>query len=337
MAWVTGQLPEQPRKHRNSALNSGVDATARTICSIRSQASPFLRARGPCDMQRISTLKFPFLLIALALLSGCEKREEKAPAPTEPWRKDEGKPKERTPFLSYRLTAGQKLHFQLPGKKAKPEGRISLSAGSLRFDPDALETASGEIEIDLSSLEVTENVQHSPAQKDTRKESETADETIAPFTFDSAELLRWMNLGEKVPDPLRERHALSKFVFRSARDLSQPAAHLGGRTMMDKESPAETRKVYLTSVGELSLGPYSVHRELPLTVEFHFSEAPSRGSPPDQVDVTLRGSVRVPLSEYQISPRDDAGRVMTDRLSLLGSLIGSSALVSGKVTFLPTR
>lgn len=334
MAWVTGQLPEQPRKHRNSALNSGVGATARTICSIKGQASPFRESSGCPDMRRISAPKFAFFLSVLAALFGCDEEREATLGPSEPWRREDDEKAHVTSFLHYEMMSGQALAFRLASKKASAEGLLPITGGSLTLDPGALETARGELAIDVGALSVKNEIHHRPPADDFPEGTEEPPPPPEDFHFNTVELKRWFGLGAEVSPEARKRNESAKFLFTSARGLSQPSAHLGGRTTGPGESSSEIRKVYVTAVGELTVGPFTVHREIPVTAEFHFSEPASRSSHPTQVEVTLRGAVAVPLSEYEIAPRDEAGRVRTDLLGLVGPVIGSSALISGKVTFL---
>src|SRR5688572_969604 len=100
MAWVTGQLPAQPRKHRNSALYSGAEVTARTIFPKQVQASPFRSPALPSVFMTFSAQKCLergrllrlglglFLAVSGLPLAGCKEETAQKQEPTEPWLKD---------------------------------------------------------------------------------------------------------------------------------------------------------------------------------------------------------------------------------------------------------
>lgn len=327
MVAVTGQLPAHPLKHRNSALYSGAEVTARTIFPKPGQASPFPKpAMGPYSLPFRSHVAPLAVLIGLAILPtslACEQKREET-APTKPWLKDEVeresvKAAVRTRF---EVTPASSLSISLPARRSRPTGRLKGISGYVDINMSDLAQTSGQIHFLLPSLEM-DNL---PAPEKTDVEPLRGATQL--YTDATAEALRWLGLGTKVPAKLREEHASAVFEFDSLRALSHSSARQGA----PRSSPSGSmRQVFATAEGELSLRGFSVSRSFATTLEFHFPTADAEL--PDSLVVTLRAGAVIPLSEYQIAPRAPDGTLDTGKTSLLGNLVGNQVHVTGTLSF----
>lgn len=260
----------------------------------------------------------------------CKNGEEEPEARTEPWKKESSQEEklQANKKVLYRVAPGQLLHFELPGKKARPEGAISGLSGQLSVDLNALEFVEGQLEFDLRQLRIAPDSARLTASKRNRPPSD------APDSYDGTLLAQqWLGLGARAPD--REQLAQASFVVRSARALSHPSAHAGAHRKREDKKPGEARKVFVTAVGELKMRGLSVDRHIQLTLHFIYPEKAVRGSVPEKITASLRGNIHVPLAEYEIKPRDAAGHVISDQLSLLGKVLGTVAKVSGTIELVP--
>lgn len=278
------------------------------------------------------------LLISSAFaVFSCDRPKTEEPARTEPWQKesDQIPTTQAAKKHEFQVAPGQLLQFELPGRSARPEGAIGGISGSILVDLNALQFVSGELYFDLDELRVVPESTRPSAKK--KKDTGTAQ---LHFGYDGTQLARqWLGLGAQVPQ--REENRRASFVIESARHLSHPHAYAGALRKREDGAPGEARQVYLSAVGQLKMRGLSVERLISLSAVFYFPESTEREGPgrknsvPDKITVSLRGETHVPLAEYEISPRDAAGHVITEQLDLLGPVIGSVAKMSGTIEFLP--
>ena len=202
----------------------------------------------------------------------------------------------------------------------------------LRLLNGTLPPTRGEVLVDLKEIrmEATADRLQKKAKKK-RKDGEEEPPLFPPDTNWTDEAHRWLGLGRRMDDAKLQENSKALFKFTSLSDVSQMSAHLGGRKK--KEDGGEIRKVYATGQGELSLRGFSVQRSLPVTVFFHYSDKASQRAVPESIEVVLRRDFRVPLSEYDIEPRDDSGRTITGRWKALGRLVSDTARITGSLHF----
>jgi hypothetical protein len=168
-----------------------------------------------------------------------------------------------------------------------------------------------------------------PEKKATPSKKEAEERKAFPRSDAAAQVvaLNWLGLGEGVPEDARTQNKFAVFEISSLRDLSHPSAHTGA--LRKGEGEGQTRQVYATAEGELSLRGFSVQRQLPVTLLFHYSKKETSHDIPGAIEVTLRPNARVPLSEYDIQPRGPAGSVISEQLELIGREVGSVATILG--------
>lgn len=340
MAWVTGQLPAQPRKHRNSALYSGAEVTARTIFPKQVQASPFRSPALTRDFMTFSLqirqqLRRPlrlglgsFVALCTLHLTGCKEETAQKPEPTQPWLKEDAAAGERERSQAHRFVVapGQSLELALPGRQGKPTGTLHGITGEFDVTLGELARTSGTLRIDLTEL-----VMNAPEAK---KRDRKTEEKGQPSEDLSAEQvtrlgLNWLGLGSEVSAEDRTKNRSAVFEVQSLRALSHPAASSGA---LRKGTGEElVRKVQATAEGELSLRGLSVQRQLRVALHFRYEGKGGKDQLPQAIEVELRPSARVPLNEYEIAPRSAAGNLLSEELAVLGKTVGSAADIRGSI------
>lgn len=282
------------------------------------------------------------LSFLLLLTSGCDKKKpDETPEPTVPWKKEErpGKGSERQ-LAVFEIAPNQSLEFDLPTRRSKPGGKLWGISGNLNIDLQKLEASSGELAVDLRRLEFVVPPLKPAAKK---KAAKDVDEPRARGIEDwdsidwSGEARRWLYLGSKVSAAERDRAALARFTIHSLRDLSHPGASSGARLSSKSAEGLEIRQVRVTAIGELSWRGLSVHREVPLVLRFQFESPLSDGSTPVALEVGLHGNLLVPLAEYEIEPRDEAGHSQSNEQKLIGQVVGSNTRIRGELQLVPSR
>jgi hypothetical protein len=252
-------------------------------------------------------LRVMFLLV----LPACQPKTEESPARTEPWRRQEaGTAQEKeAKALRYEVEPGQSLHWDLRGRKARPQGTVGGITGSVEVRLHLLEKTTGTVRFDLSSLLV-----------------EGSSEPPEDWT---AEAKRWLGLGARDAT----KFARASFEIESLRDLSHRLPHKAARRSREDGKAGEVRRLYATAVGKLMLRSLSVDRKIPLTVEFYYAEPATADTIPDRIVAELRGGPQVPLEEYEIMPRDGLGNLVSEKLGLLGQEVGRTARMNGRIAF----
>jgi hypothetical protein len=271
--------------------------------------------------------------VALLCAACDEKKAPEDPAPTVPWKKEERpSAKNERPVASYRVAAGQSLQFDLPTRRSKPGGKLGGLSGILHIDLHKLEASTGKLEVDLREIRITE-----PPLKPTTKKKAAQDDPTVPFLAEwesvdfRAEALRWLSLGSEVSADERQRAATATFNIKSLRDLSHPSPSAGAFLKSKSGGGFDVRQVRVHAIGELSWRGLSVHREVPLLLRFQFKSPLSDGDAPVGLEVGIHGSFLIPLSEYGIEPRDEAGHSESEARALIGREVGSNARIRGEV------
>lgn len=274
-------------------------------------------------------------LAVCAATLGCKEEKPQEPERTEPWRKDDTEQGERAleALTRFRIDPGQHLEFSVPTRKTKPTGSLAGITGEVDVALRHLPLTSGTLRIDLNELAMD-------APAPTKKSPPSASSpSPAPFeppvTAEDATRLakNWLGLGKDVTAEERTKNRSAVFEIQSLRALSHVTPHTGA--LRKSEGGEQTRQVLATAEGELSLRGYTVARQIEVTLLFHYSGAAAPGVVPRAVEVSLRPTLRVPLAEYRVEPRDESGNVLSEQLDLVGKIIGSQATITGKVQLSP--
>ena len=195
----------------------------------------------------ITTRVLASALGALLLLSACAKKELK-PLHTEPWlahppasaaaSSDAGVPAAR-----YAITEQSQIHFELPSKQGTLHGSLTHVSGELSLTPSDLEHSHGQVQVDLSSLTLSEDGNSDTTELLTRARSALG---LTDATADAGS------------------PATASFELSSLEDVSP--AQLEPAPDSDAGAPF-ARKARATAVGNLLLHGFRVVRRAPLEAE----------------------------------------------------------------------
>jgi hypothetical protein len=214
----------------------------------------------------------------LLLSSACAKKEVK-PLHTEPWLAhppasaaasgDAGLPAAR-----YALTEQSQIHFELPSKRGTLHGSLTLT-------PSDLQHSHGQVQVDLSSLTLSED-----------------------GNADSSELLARARNALGLADASDAGSAVSaSFELGSLEDVAP--AQLEPAPDSDAGTPF-TRKARAIAVGNLLLHGFRVVRRAPLEAEFGFT---ADRRVPATISIRSRAPFVVSLETHEIRVRDpDTGK-----------------------------
>lgn len=272
---------------------------------------------------------FEVLLLGaiLALASGCEDPQPTARVRTEPWRRDQGDSAslEASP-IKYRVMPGAQLQLALPTRRAQPQGTFRQVTGELALDLKQLQFTRGRIQVHLPGLSMNDALPLPPLDRTALDPALGAALTAASWTTHAH---NWLGLGALVERSARAETAI--FEIDSARDLSHPRAALGQPVSPPPGPHKSARLVRATVVGKLSLRHRFVVRSSEVELWFLYDGDVTREAIPAQIEVRLRGRWDVPLSEYDIVPRDGAGQVQSELLGVLGELVSRTAQITGSL------
>jgi len=229
-------------------------------------------------LNKLSTAALGALLL---LFGACAKKEVK-PIHTEPWlahppasaapNSDAGLPSAR-----YAITEQSQIHFELPSKRGTVHGSLTRVTGELSLTPSDLEHSHGQVQVDLSSLTLSED-----------------------GNADTSELL------------IRARSALG--VTDTAADASSPVSASFELSSLEDVAPAQlepapdsdagapfARKARATAVGNLLLHGFRVVRRAPLEAEFGFG---ADHKVPSTISIRSRAPFVISLETHEIRVRD---------------------------------
>lgn len=246
---------------------------------------------------------------ALLLLSACAKKEQK-PLHTEPWlahppASAAAGSEAGLPTARYALTAQSQIHFELPSKHGTLHGTLTRVSGELNLTPGDLEHSHGQVQVDLSSL--------------TLSEDGNAD-TNALLT----RARRALGLTDSAADASSPTSASSpasaSFELSSLEDVAP--AQLEPAPDSDAGTPF-ARKARATAVGDLLLHGFRVVRRAPLEAEFGFA---SDRTLPATISIRSRAPFVISLETHEIRVQDQnigkkaskvpAGRARDARVSV---------------------
>ena len=223
---------------------------------------------------------------ALLLLSACAKKEQK-PLHTEPWlahppASAAASSEAGLPTARYALTAQSQIHFELPSRHGTLHGNLTGVSGELTLTPGDLERSHGQVQVDLSSL--------------TLSEDGSAD-TNALLTR-ARRALGLTDSGTDASSP-----ASASFELSSLEDVAP--AQLEPAPDSDAGTPF-TRKARATAVGDLTLHGFRVVRRAPLEAELSFT---SDRTLPATISIRSRAPFVISLETHEIRVHDlDTGK-----------------------------
>lgn len=268
---------------------------------------------------------------AFTMASACKDREQSAPERTEPWRRDQAEDStKQTQTINYRVLPGARLQLALPTRRAAPQGTFTQVSGELSLDLNQLQFTRGRVLVHLPSLTMNDALPLPPLEHTSLDPGFGLALAATSWTTHAQ---NWLGLGAAVEPSARSDAAV--FEIDSARDLSHPRAALGAPAPRSASlgSHKHARVVHATVVGKLALRHRFVVRTSEVEVWFYYDEEVTKNAIPSELEVRLRGRLDVPLSEYDIVPRDSAGHEQSDLVVVLGELVNRTAQITGTVRF----
>ncbi len=245
------------------------------------------------------------------MTGGCDERNAPPPIRTEPWRVDTTSAQETAGQKHrFEVAPDQQLQFSLKGSRAEPVGRLEGISGQVDVSLHDLAQTRGKLSVDLRRISIlNEQEANTPS-----------------FT---GEALRWLGLGHRAPSETEYRYA--EFTLDGLHTLSHETPYSGSIRSRDDGAKGQVRRVSAEVRGKLQMRTFSVERSVPVWILFYYDQSATPELQPEKIVVELRGKLGVPLAEYEIVPRDDAGHVVSDQLTLLGQEVGKIARISGSL------
>lgn len=253
------------------------------------------------------------LLLAFAHLSllAC-KKEAPREEPKAPWlASDRAAPAaSRASTKAYfRLVPGSFLSFRLPAKEAAPSGVLRNVTGEIETTLEDLGQTRGTLRFDLASLALFSDTG-----------ADDAERTTSAFS--------WLGIGAAAPRDDQKDFQNATFELTSLVTLSSSSFERAA-VISEVASKERVRRVTATAAGRFTLRRFAVDHRIPVQLDFHSALPEKSPLAPTRVVVHFPKEIRIPLSEHDVKPRDDAGRVLPNERTLVGRVVGSAALVGG--------
>jgi len=262
------------------------------------------------------SLPSAFLLLSLAL-GGCDDPAP-PPEPTEPWLARPSKQSsdnEPARTLICDVASDARLQFRLPAKEAAARGSVGGLGGAFTVELGDWGRTRGTVLFDLATLTVAAD-----------RGGDDPERTL--------EAANWLGLGNEVPNDERRKRRFGRFEIDALHELS--AARLDVRkAIATTDGKARVLTVRAVAVGRLVIRNLAVTRRVPIEIDFRFGPVAQADESPSAIVVRLRAVENVPLAEHDIAPRDAAGKAVLAGNTLLGRVIGKTALVSGEIALRP--
>lgn len=194
----------------------------------------------------------------------------------------------QTLWANYELTGSAFVPFELPAKKAKPNGRLPVTSAKVRTNLADLAQTTGVLHFDLAELEMLDT-EGSPAP-----------------TY-SEQARDWLGLGMQAPAEERKRNRYARFEVTELRSLSALLPHAGAA--LEAHGTKAARKISATARGRLHLRGFSVEHELELSLVFHYEGKALPSERPQRVSLESRVPLRIGRAEHGIFARTPEGHL----------------------------
>lgn len=241
--------------------------------------------------------------LTLALALSCAKKPP-PPHRTEPWlaRPSVGPAPSAPSQLVFHFGGESHVSFSVAGTKGKLSGRAPVIGGSLRFDPRDLQSARGDVDVDLTRARLDDVV--------------AVPSAVTLAAAPDQLLQQWLELGAEVPAERRASFGKARFELVSVESPSPSFLEL-----------SRGHRTRLTAVGTLLIHGFKepVRADVTLT-------SSGDGSAPPRLSIQSAAPLVVTLGPHEITARDAAG--IPDALGLLRSadFVGKTVRLSVELT-----
>lgn len=249
----------------------------------------------------------PFLFLTSTFALGCESEPAAPLAPTAS-ALTPAKPAAEGAKKLVVDKATSKVELMMEAPQEKIRGKLPGSAeGELHVDPSDLSKTTGLVTLDLSGLELVQDVADDTGKFTGEKKSDLQNEHARA----------WLEIGPDAPEADRKKNAHVEF---SITKVDAPVKDV-------TKLPGAERKATFTASGELLLHG----RKAPKTVEMEatFSYA---GDKLTQVTVKTTKPFVVGLAEHDVKPREGFGKLAQKTLEILAPKVAKDAMVTVELT-----
>ena len=284
----------------------------------------------------------------LSTAAGCEKKPPPSEQPTEPWPAPavSSAAQERAGIRhDYVLAPGQKVSFELKTRASTITGEFPVLRGSLSIDLMNLQHSDAKLEVDVAAARITLGT-----------ENEMLERSMIAHN--------WLGVGSSVPESDRDALRWASVLIESVSDAKVSAAHeakvdrkatqqlvaappASATLDTDAAAPdvdpsppvfgphAEVRSTRVSVIGSLQLNNRRVTEPHEVALDFYYAAEATPGVPPARIRVKNLRAMRVPLKQHAIEPKNSAGIPIAGDLKLLGKVVGTTALLTFSLEFVP--
>jgi hypothetical protein len=228
---------------------------------------------------------------------GCSKKEE--PVGVAPTASALVAPHADPKVLSWRfaLDDKSKTHVDMPGVKEHIVADTTAATGWLDVAPHDLSRSTGLVRVDLTTF----GTHTFGSEKDATQTEHARTWLEVTVGGRTNEEMRWAEYAIRSIDAL------------SATDLSKVApAHEGGGDLV--------RVVTMTVHGDLRIHGHKVQKDGVVEVAFRYPSGAAADAMPARVQVKSKEPLHVILKEFEVEPRDPAGKALAWTTSLLSKV-----------------
>jgi hypothetical protein len=203
----------------------------------------------------------------------------------------------------YSIDAKSTAHVDMPGLKEHIQGDTTTAAGTFDVAPHDLAQSRGLVRVDLATFAT-----HTFGNDDDASQTKHA-RTWLEVVVDGKtnEEMRWAEYAIRSIDAL------------SATDLAKVAP--------TKDGGDDVRTVTMTVHGDLRIHGHKVAKDDVVEVSFRYPAGTAPDARPAHIQVKSKQPLRVVLKEYEVEPRDPAGKALAWSTNLL-SKVAETADVS---------
>lgn len=245
-------------------------------------------------MQRHDRFAAGWLLIVLVL--GCGKKEDPAPAATAASALAASSADPAAQTWHYAIDAKSTAHVDMPGLSEHIVGDTSAAAGTLDVAPHDLAQSRGLVKVDLATFAT--HTFGNEKDADQTKHARTWLEAVVDGTPN--EEMRW-----------------AEYAIRSIDGVS--AADVTKVTPV-RDGAEDVRTVTMTVHGELRIHGRKVEKEDRVEVSFRYPAGGAADAKPARLEVKSKQPIRVVLKEFDVKPRDPAGKALAWTTQLLSKV-----------------
>jgi hypothetical protein len=261
------------------------------------------RSGGPIVLFGAMLRTFALLACLLASAAGCGKKEDAPSLAPSASALVATQADPATSVWHYVLDPTGTAHVEMPGVSEHIVGDTSAAAGTLDVTAHDLTQSRGLVRVDLTTF--TTHTFGNDKDAAQTKHARTWLEAVVDGKTDEA--MRWAE------------YAIRSIDGVSARDLTQVTP--------TKDGGEDVRTVTMTVHGDLRIHGHKVQKDEVAHVSFRYPAGAAADARPTRITIKSKQPIHVVLKEYDVQPRDPAGKALAWTTGLL-SKVAETADVS---------